>query len=102
MRLQSEGYRHAAAAMNPVASNESEVDQKTIDKEIEIAKDNCVRKENQRLCSKNCRGKLKRFFKDNTLVNQDFIKDSKMSVSEYVKSAAPNLEVTSFVRVALG
>jgi len=92
-----------AAAMNPVALNESGVDQETIDKEIEIAKDQ-LRQEGkpEAMLDKIAAGKLKRFFKDNTLVNQDFIKDSKMSVSDYVKSAAPNLEVTSFVRVALG
>ena len=92
-----------AAAMNPVALNEAGVDQETIDKEIEIAKDQ-LRQEGkpEAMLDKIAEGKLKRFFKDNTLVNQDFIKDSKMSVSEYVKSAAPNLEVTSFVRVALG
>ncbi|MGB5402476.1 translation elongation factor Ts [Robiginitalea sp.] len=92
-----------AAAMNPVALNESEVDQEIIDKEIEIAKDQ-LRQEGkpEAMLDKIAAGKLKRFFKDNTLVNQDFIKDSKMSVSEYVKSVAPNLEVTSFSRVALG
>jgi len=92
-----------AAAMNPVALNEAGVDQETIDKEIEIAKDQ-LRQEGkpEAMLDKIAAGKLKRFFKDNTLVNQDFIKDSKMSVSQYVKSAAPNLEVTSFVRVALG
>ena len=92
-----------AAAMNPVALNEEEVDQEIIDKEIEIAKD-LLRQEGkpEAMLDKIAQGKLQRFFKDNTLVNQDFIKDSKMSVAEYVKSAAPNLKVTSFARVALG
>ena len=43
-----------------------------------------------------------RFFKDNTLVNQDFIKDNKLSVAAYVKSLDANLKVTAFERVALG
>ena len=43
---------------------------------------------------------FKRFFKDNTLVNQDYIKDNKISVAAYVKSAG-NAEVTAFARVAL-
>jgi elongation factor Ts len=92
-----------AAAMNPVALNEKEVNQEVIDKEIEIAKDQ-LRQEGkpEAMLDKIAQGKLQRFFKDNTLVNQDFIKDSKMSVAEYVKSAAPSLEVTSFARVALG
>jgi elongation factor Ts len=46
------------------------------------------------------KGKIKRFYKDNTLVNQDFIKDSKVSVAAYVKSAG-DATVTGFERVAL-
>ncbi len=92
-----------AAAMNPVALNEEGVDQETIDKEIEIAKDQ-LRQEGkpEAMLDKIAQGKLKRFFKDNTLVNQDFIKDSKQSVAQYVKSADASLEVTGFERVALG
>ncbi|MFN5773845.1 MAG: elongation factor Ts, partial [Flavobacterium sp.] len=48
------------------------------------------------------KGKLNRFFKDNTLVNQDYIKDSSMSVSAYVKSVEAGLTVTGFKRAALG
>jgi len=92
-----------AAAMNPVALNEEAVDQSIIDKEIEIAKDQ-LRQEGkpEAMLDNIAKGKLNRFFKDNTLVNQDFIKDSKQSVAQYVKSVAPNLEVTGFARVALG
>lgn len=92
-----------AAAMNPVALNEQEVDQEIIDKEIEIAKEQ-LRQEGkpEAMLDKIAQGKLQRFFKDNTLVNQDFIKDSKLSVAEYVKSADANLEITGFARVALG
>jgi len=92
-----------AAAMNPVALNQEGVDQSVIDKEIEIAKDQ-LRQEGkpEEMLDKISQGKLKRFFKDNTLVNQDFIKDSKQSVSQYVKSVNSDLEVTAFERVALG
>lgn len=92
-----------AAAMNPVALNEEGVDQSVIDKEIEIAKD-LLRQEGkpEAMLDNIAKGKLTRFFKDNTLVNQDFIKDSKQSVAQYVKSVAPNLEVIGFARVALG
>jgi elongation factor Ts len=48
------------------------------------------------------KGKLARFFKDNTLVNQDYIKDSKMSVGAYVQSLDKNLTVTGFKRASLG
>ncbi len=92
-----------AAAMNPVALNEEGVDQSVIDKEIEIAKDQ-LRQEGkpEEMLDNIAKGKLKRFFKDNTLVNQDFIKDSKQSVAQYVKSVDSDLKVTGFKRVALG
>ncbi|SNR28548.1 translation elongation factor Ts (EF-Ts) [Maribacter sedimenticola] len=92
-----------AAAMNPVALNENGVDQTVIDKEIEIAKDQ-LRQEGkpEAMLDNIAKGKIKRFFKDNTLVNQDFIKDSKQSVAQYVKSVDANLEVVGFKRVALG
>ncbi|MCB0372802.1 MAG: elongation factor Ts [Muricauda sp.] len=92
-----------AAAMNPVALNEAGVDQSIIDKEIEIAKDQ-LRQEGkpEAMLDNIAKGKLNRFFKDNTLVNQDFIKDSKQSVAQYVKSVDSSLEVTGFKRVALG
>lgn len=92
-----------AAAMNPVALNEDEVDQETIDKEIEIAKDQ-LRQEGkpEDMLDNIAKGKLKRYFKDNTLINQSFIKDNKQSVKQYVKSVDSDLEITGFRRVALG
>jgi elongation factor Ts len=92
-----------AAAMNPVALDESAVDQSVIDKEIEIAKDQ-LRQEGkpEAMLDNIAKGKLKRFFKDNTLVNQAFIKDSKQSVSQYIKSVSPDLKITGFERLALG
>ena len=70
--------------------------------EIEIAKDQ-LRQEGkpEAMLDKIAAGKIKRFFKDNTLVNQDFIKDSKVSVAKYVKSIG-DVEVVGFKRVALG
>jgi len=92
-----------AAAMSPLALNEAGVDQKTIDKEIEIAKD-LLRQEGkpEAMLDNIAKGKLARFFKDNTLVNQDYIKDNKLSVANYIKSVDANLTVTGFKRVALG
>ena len=92
-----------AAAMNPIALNEDGVDASVIEKEIEIAKDQ-LRQEGkpEAMLDNIAKGKLKRFFKDNTLVNQAFIKDSKISVSDYVKSLDTNLSVTAFERVSLG
>lgn len=89
------------AAMNPVALNEEGVQQETIDKEIEIAKDQ-LREEGkpEDMLDKIAKGKLNRFFKDNTLVNQPFIKDNKKSVSEYVKTIG-DVTITGYERVAL-
>ena len=91
-----------AAAMNPIALNEEGVDAATVEKEIEIAKDQ-LRQEGkpEAMLDNIAKGKLKRFFKDNTLVNQAYIKDGKQSVSDYVKSVDAGLTVTGFKRVAL-
>ncbi len=91
-----------AAAMAPIALNEEGVDAATIEKEIEIAKDQ-LRQEGkpEAMLDNIAKGKLKRFFKDNTLVNQAFIKDGKISVADHVKSFGNDLTVTAFERVAL-
>ncbi|MCW2117914.1 translation elongation factor Ts [Flavobacterium sp. 7A] len=92
-----------AAAMSPIALNEAGVDAATIEKEIEIAKD-LLRQEGkpEAMLDNIAKGKLARFFKDNTLVNQDYIKDNKLSVAAYVKSLDKDLIVTGFKRAALG
>jgi elongation factor Ts len=91
-----------AAAMAPIALNEDGVDAAVIEKEIEIAKD-VLRQEGkpEAMLDNIAKGKLGRFFKDNTLVNQDYIKDNKLSVSQYVKSVDGGLTVTGYKRVAL-
>jgi elongation factor Ts len=92
-----------AAAMNPIALNEAGVDASIIEKEIEIAKD-LLRAEGkpEAMLDNIAKGKIQRFYKDNTLVNQDYIKDGSMSVAAYVKSVDAGLTVTGFKRVALG
>ena len=92
-----------AAAMNPIALNEAGVDASIIEKEIEIAKDQ-LRQEGkpEAMLDNIAKGKIQRFYKDNTLVNQDYIKDGSMSVAAYVKSVEGGLTVTGFSRVALG
>ncbi len=92
-----------AAAMSPIALNEAGVDADTVAKEIEIAKD-VLRQEGkpEEMLENIAKGKLARFFKDNTLVNQDYIKDSKISVAAYAKSIDSSLTVTGFKRAALG
>ena len=91
------------AAMNPIALNEEGVDSNVIEKEIEIAKDQ-LRAEGkpEAMLDNIAKGKLKRFFKDNTLINQAFIKDTKISVSDYLSSFDKELTVTCFDRVSIG
>ena len=92
-----------AAAMSPIALNEEGVDAATIEKEIEIAKD-LLRQEGkpEAMLDNIAKGKLARFFKDNTLVNQDYIKDNKLSVAAYVATLDKDLIVTGFKRASLG
>ena len=91
------------AAMDPIALDESSVEFDVIEKEIEIAKDQ-LRAEGkpESMLDDIAKGKLKRFFKDNTLLNQAFIKDTKISISAYLSSFDANLTVNSYERVSIG
>lgn len=90
------------AAMNPVALNQEGVSQEVIDKEIEIGKET-ARQEGkpEEMLEKIARGKLNKFFKENTLLEQAFIKDNKQSVSKYLNSVESGLTVTEFKRFSL-
>jgi len=90
------------AAMNPVALNEDGVSKEIIDKEIEIAKEQ-LRSEGkpEAMLDNIAKGKLKKYFKDNTLINQAFIKDNKISVNYYIKSVNSDCSITNFKRVSL-
>ena len=90
------------AAMNPLALNENSVDASIVKKETEIIKEQLIKEGRpEKIIDNIIAGKLKRFYKDNTLVNQSYIKDSKISVGDYVKSADKHSSITSFVRVSL-
>lgn len=91
------------AAMRPVALDKEGVDQATIDKEIEIGKEQ-ARQEGkpEQILEKIAVGKLNKFFKENTLLNQQFVKDNKMTVAEYLKSIDKDLTITDFKHVELG
>ena len=91
-----------AAAMNPIALDETQVSQETIDKELEIERHKLTEEGKPANIIENIlKGKMQRFYKDNTLVHQDFIKDSSMSVADYVKSVNGDLKITGFIRVSL-
>jgi len=88
--------------MNPLALNENSVDASIVEKETEIIKEQLIKEGRpENIIDNIIDGKLKRFYKDNTLVNQSYIKESKISVEDYVKSTDKDLSITSFVRVSL-
>jgi elongation factor Ts len=91
------------AAMNPVAVDESNVDKTIIEKELEIAKAQILAEgKPANMVEKIAAGKLQKFFKDNTLVHQAFVKDSSKSVAQYLDSVSKGLAVAEFKRVAIG
>ena len=90
------------AAMNPIALDEHGVSKDILDKEIEIAKDQLRQQGKPEAMLDNIvKGKIKRFLKDNTLVNQIFIKDNKINVSQYAFSINPIFSITGFERISL-
>jgi len=90
------------AAMNPVALDESQVDQATIDRELEIGREQAKAEgKPDHIIDKIAQGKLNKFFKDNTLVHQPFVKDSSMNVSQYLDSVNKGMKVTEFKRVSV-
>ncbi len=91
------------AAMNPIAVDKDDVPQEVIDKEIEIGKDQ-ARQEGKpdAILEKIAMGKLNKFFKENTLLNQDFVRETKKTVAQYLKETDADLKVTGFRRLMLG
>lgn len=91
------------AAMNPVAIDKDDVAQSVIDKEIEIGMD-IARQEGkpEAMVEKIAMGKLNKFLKENTLLNQVFVRDGKKTVREYLTETKDGLTVTTFKRVMLG
>jgi elongation factor Ts len=90
------------AAMNPVAVDKADVPQSVIDQEIEIGKEQARREgKPEEMLEKIAQGKLSKFYKESTLLNQEFIKDNKMTIGQYLKSVDKDLTVTSFKRYNL-
>ena len=91
------------AAMNPIALDKDGVDAATVEKEIEIGKEQ-ARQEGkpEQILDKIAQGKLNKFFKENTLLSQAFVKEPKQSVAQYLDGVTKGLTVASFKRVAIG
>ena len=90
------------AAMNPVSITPEEVSQKVIDLELDVAKDKARQAgKPENMLDRIAQGALQRFYKDFTLLQQDFIKDSKITVLQYLQQQDKALIVTAFKRVTL-
>ena len=91
------------AAMNPVAIDKGDVDASVIERELEIAKD-VIRAEGkpEEMVEKIAQGKLNKFYKDSTLLNQEFVKDSSKTIAQMLDTVHKGLTVVSFKRVQLG
>ena len=90
------------AAMGPIALDKSSTPQSVIDKELEIGKELAIQEGKPAdMAEKIAQGRLNKFFKESTLLSQEFIKDNKLSVDQYVKSADKDLAVTGFKRHSL-
>jgi len=91
------------AAMNPLGIDKNAISEEIINKELEVAKD-LARQEGkpEEMLEKIALGRLGKFFKENTLLNQQFIRDNKKSVSQYLSETEAGLSVSSFKRVGLG
>lgn len=91
------------AAMNPVAIDKGDVDATVIERELAIAKDQ-IRAEGkpEEMVEKIAAGKLNKFYKDSTLLNQEFVKDPSKNIAQFLSSVDKGLTVTAFKRIALG
>ncbi|WP_420316618.1 translation elongation factor Ts [Ekhidna sp.] len=91
------------AAMNPVAVDKDGVDPAVVEKEIEIGKEQAKAEgKPENIIEKIAMGKLNKFYKENTLLSQSFVKDSSQSVSQYLDSVSKGLTVAEFKRVSIG
>jgi len=90
------------AAMNPEAIDKDDVSEDIKQRELEIGKEQ-ARNEGkpENIIEKIAMGKLNKFYKESTLLNQDFIKESKMTVRQYLESVDKELKVTGFKRYSL-
>lgn len=91
------------AAMKPIALDKDGVDSSVVEKEIEIGKE-VARKEGkpEAMLDRIAQGKLGKFFRENTLLNQSYVKDNKTSVKDYLNSVSSGLTATDFKHLKLG
>jgi len=85
-----------------VAIDQSDVAEEVINKELEIGKELAINEgKPAELAEKIARGRLGKFFKENTLNNQIFVKDGKKTIKQYIQEADKDLAVVAFKRFTL-
>ncbi|HBH49411.1 MAG TPA: elongation factor Ts [Bacteroidales bacterium] len=90
------------AAMNPVGVDKGDVPAEIVEKEREIGREQAIKEgKPENIVDKIAEGKVNKFFKESTLLNQEFTKDSKKTVRQYLQDASKDLTVTSFKRFSL-
>lgn len=91
------------AAMNPVALDKDSVAQEVIDRELAIGKEIAIQEgKPENMVEKIALGKLEKFFKENTLISQPFIKDQKVTVGQHIAAKDKDNKIVDFKRFALG
>ncbi len=91
------------AAMNPVAVDKDGVDASTIEREIEIGKEQArAEGKPEEMLEKIAMGKLQKFYKESTLLSQQFVKDNSKSIAQYLDSVSKGLTVNAFKRISIG
>jgi elongation factor Ts len=90
-------------AMKPVAVDKDGVDSATVEREIEIGKEQArAEGKPEAMLEKIAQGKLNKFYKDNTLLNQEFVKDNSLTIAQLLDKTSKGMTVESFKRVAIG
>lgn len=90
------------AAMAPVAVDKDGVPQEVVDRELEVGKEQAIEEGKPAdLAEKIAKGRLNKFYQENTLLNQTFIKDNKKSIKQYLGETEKGLNVTTFKRFSL-
>jgi len=90
------------ASMNPVSVAKEDCPPEVVEKELQIAREQVIQEgKPENMVEKIAQGKLGKFFKESTLLEQSFIKDGKISVADYLKSVDADAKVLGFCRFSL-
>lgn len=90
------------AAMKPIALDKNDVDPSVVQREIEIGKEQArAEGKAEAMLEKIALGKLNKFYKDNTLLNQEFVKDNSKTISQMLDGVQKGLTVSAFRRISV-